>query len=396
MAGQINPTVAATPSAVQSATALLAQMAALSGLATDYNIGSQIRTFAEANGAVLEQQGIVAQALALQALAYGALSLFQIQQPSASYASGSVVFATSFPLSSAPVVPQAVAIPSGTLVGSPGGIQFQTTANAVLASGNSNVLIGVLATVAGASGNVQASGISGPPLTSVGWPLVVTNPLAMAGGANAGSLSTAFAQFTAETAALGLCSPVAVANAAIGVSGLPGEFVAYAAAWEPWVTAGSGAGSGVAGYVLFVDNGTGAASATLLANVRAWLAGSISQNMSGYGPIGVPYQVSGVTPIYASVAISGTVIPGTLAPTTVQNTITSGVTSYFNQLGFNPITAQQGQIAGVAADAGLAAFETLGVNLGYYGSTSGVSVVSGGIGTRVILASLSVNITTGS
>lgn len=366
-------------------------MAALSGQATDYNQGSQIRTLAEANGSIIEQQGIGTQALAFQALVYGALSLFNIAQQTAQPATGLALFATAFPLSGAPVVPQAVAIPSGTLVATAGGIQFSTIVGATLASGTSSVSVGIIATAPGASGNVAASGITGTPLTSVGWPLVVTNPTPTAGGVNTGSQSISLAQFAAAVARLGLASPVAVANATIGVVATgTGETVAFAANYEPWIAAGSGAGSGTAGFTLFIDNGTGSASAALIAAVQAWISGSVSQNQSGYRPNGVPYVVSGVTPVYATVTVSGTLIPGTLASGAVAGTVASGVTAYFNGLGFSPVTAQQPQVAGAAADAGLGAWETLTVSLYYSGGGSPVSVVSGGVGTRVILGGLTV------
>jgi hypothetical protein len=391
MSQTLSVTVAASPSAVESATGLLAQMAALSGGATDYNIGSQIRTLAEAQGAALEQQGIGSQALALQALAYGAMSLFGIGQPQALNASGVVTFATSLPLSGAPNVPQAVLIPSGTLVGTAGGVQFAVPSGVVLASGTSAVNAAVICTAAGPNGNVPASGISSV-LTSIGWPLVVVNANATAGGAAAGSYSSALALFTAKVASLGLCTPVAVPNAVIGVSGIAGEYVAFAANYEPWLAAGSGAGSGTAGFTLYVDNGSGSASSTLLANVRAYLNGSVSQNQPGARPDGVPCVVSGVTPVYATVTVSGTLIPGTLASGTVQAAVTSGVTTYFNNLNFAPNAAQQAQIAGAAADAGLGSFQSLSVSLYYSGGGSPVAVVSGTVGTRVILAGLTVTI----
>jgi hypothetical protein len=102
--------------------------------------------------------------------------------------------------------------------------------------------------------------------------------------------------------------------------------------------------------------------------------------------------VSGVTPVYATVTVSGTLIPGTLASGTVQAAVTSGVTTYFNNLNFAPNAAQQAQIAGAAADAGLGSFQSLSVSLYYSGGGSPVAVVSGTVGTRVILAGLTVTI----
>lgn len=400
MSASLTPTVASVPSATETATTMLSLIAALTGQPVDINIGSQVRTLAESIGSVTEEQGISDQARAVQALAYGAMSLFGISQSQATAATGVVYFATSLPVSGAPVAPQAVAIPSGTLVQTAGGVQFSTTAAATLASGTASVLVGVVATTAGSLGNVAASAITGTPLTSIGYPLYATNPSATAGGANAGTQSAAMAQFTSKAASLGLCSPVAIANAAIGVvSSGTGETVQFASCYEPWIAAGSGAGSGTAGFTLYVDNGTGTASPSLVAAVQSWISGSVALNQSGYRAAGVPYTVSGTTPVYCSAAVSGTLFPGLLASGSVVSAITLGVQNYFDAISIadNPGSiAQQSQIAARVADAGLGAFSSLTVNLYYSGSGTAVPEVSGAVGTRVVLASLAVDIAVGS
>lgn len=372
-------------------------MAALNGQATDYTVGSQIRTLAETVGAVAETQGVAGQALAYQSLLYGAMSLFGIQPAASAYATGTVTFATSLPLSAAPLAPQAVAIPPGTLVQTAGGVQFTTLVGVTLASGTTSVAAGIAATTAGAIGNVASGAITGVPLTSIGYPLYVVNTTGTGGGADAGTQSSALALFTARMMSLGLASPVAVANAAIGVTATgTGEIVRYASNYEGWLAAGSGAGSGTAGFTLYVDNGTGGASASLLTAVRNWITGSATGGSSGFRPAGVPWSVAAVTPVYASAAVSGLLYPGLLATGSVAPAVVSGITAYFNAIGIAPAAAYQPQIAAQAADAGLGAFELLTVSLYYSGSSTPVPVVSGVVGTRVILASLSVNIGVGS
>ncbi len=388
--------MAASPTTIQTTSTLLSLMAALNGQATDYVIGSQIRTLAETVGAVTETQGVAGQALAFQSLLYGAMSLFGIQPASASYATGTVTFATSLPLSGAPVAPQAVAIPAGTLMQTAGGVQFSTLVGATLASGTTSVLAGITAVTPGAIGNVASGAITGTPLTSIGYPLYVTNTAATAGGADPGTQSSALALFTAKIMSLGLASPVAAANGAIGVIATgTGEVVRYASNYEGWLAAGSGAGSGTAGFTLYIDNGTGGASASLLTAVRNWITGSATAGQSGYRPVGVPWTVAAVTPVYASAAVAGLLYPGLLATGSVVPAVTSGITAYFNSIGIAPAAAYQPQIAAQAADAGLGAFESLTVSLYYSGTSTPVPVVSGAIGTRVILASLSVSIGVG-
>lgn len=396
MSGALSLTVASSPTAIQTASNLLSLMAALNGQSTDFVPGSQVRTLAETIGAVTEVQGVAGQALALQSLMYGALSLFNIQPSIATFATGLATFATSIPVSGAPNAPQAVDIPPGTLIQTAGGIQFSTLTDTVLASGTASVLASIVATTAGALGNVASGAITGTPLTSIGYPLYVTNTVATAGGADPGTQSSALALFAAKVMSLGLASPVAAANAAIGVVATgTGETVQFASNYEPWIAAGSGAGSGVAGFTVYVDNGTGGASASLLAAVRAWLTGSATAGLSGYRPAGVPFTVAAVTPVYASAAVSGLLYPGLLATGSVAPAVTSGIISYFNSIGIAPAAAYQPQVAAKAADAGLGAFQSLSVSLYYSGSSTPVALVSGAVGTRVILVSLTVAIGVG-
>lgn len=403
MSASLTPTVAAVPGVTETATMMLSLMASLTNIGVDINVGSQVRTLAESIGAVAEEEGIAGQALALQALAYGAMNLFGISQAQATAATGIVTFTTSLPVSAAPVAPQAVAIPSGTLMQTGGGIQFSTIANAVLASGTASIPVGIIATTAGTVGNVGSGAIASTPLTSLGYPLYVTNLTPTQGGINAGTQSQAIAQFTAKAASLGLSSPVAIADAVIGlVSSGTGETVLFSSCYEGWIAAGSGAGSGTAGFTLYVDNGTGTSSPSLIATALAYINGNGALNQSGYRPAGVPFTVSGASPVYCSAAVSGVLLPGLLSTGAVVSTVITSVESYFNSIGIasgagvGPQTtvtaAYQPQVAAVAADAGAGAFASLSVNLYYSGSSTPVPLVSGAIGTRVILASLAVNI----
>jgi Baseplate J-like protein len=403
MSASLTPTVASVPGVTETATGMLSLIAALTSVNADINKGSQVRTLAESIGAVAEEEGIAGQALALQALAYGAMNLFGISQAQATAATGIATFATSLPVSAAPVVPQAVAIPSGTLMQTGGGIQFATIANATLASGTSSVPVGIMATTAGSVGNVGSGAIASTPLTPLGYPLYVTNLAPTQGGIDAGTQSQALALFTAKAASLGLSSPVAIADAVIGVvSSGTGETVQFSSVYEPWISAGSGAGSGTAGFTLYVDNGTGTSSPSLIAAALAWITGNQTLGESGYRPAGVPFTVSGASPVYCSAAVSGILLPGLLSTGAVVTTVIASVESYFNSIGIasgvgaGPQTtitaAYQPQVAAVAADAGAGAFASLSVNLYYSGSSTPVPLVSGGIGTRVILESLSVQI----
>ena len=393
MSATLQPTTPTAPTAVATATTLLSTMAALTGVGNDFNQGSQLRTQAESLGAVIETEGVSVQATVLQTLAYGAMSLFGITPSGATFATGAVTFATALPLGSAPPSPQAIAIPAGTLVQSQGGVQFATASAITLPSGAISTTTGAIALASGAVGNIASGAIYGLPLTSLGYPLFVTNQAPMQGGANAEPISVTMSRFSAAVAALGLCSPVAEANALIGftVTGT-GEVVQFASCVEPWLLAGTGAGSGTPGFTVYIDNGTGGASTTLLAGALAYLMGSVTLNQTGYRAAGMPFGVSGVQPVYAAVVVSGLLVPGIVPSSLVASAVASGLSAYFGGLGFF-IPAQQPQVAGVVADAGLGLFQSLAVSLYYSGGSTPVTVVSGTTaGWRVLLQSMSVSI----
>ena len=101
--------------------------------------------------------------------------------------------------------------------------------------------------------------------------------------------------------------------------------------------------------------------------------------------------------MFANVGVTGVLLPGLLATGSVVSTIGSGIATYFNSIGIAPAAAYQPQVAAQVADAGLGAFSSLTVNLAYTSASgTAVPVVSGAVGTRVILNSLSVNISVGS
>jgi hypothetical protein len=76
-------TVPGAPDTSLVSATLLSYMAAQSGVISDYNDGSQIRTLSEAIGSVAEIEGVIANALATQAAvnaAYSVLELFPLQR----------------------------------------------------------------------------------------------------------------------------------------------------------------------------------------------------------------------------------------------------------------------------------------------------------------------------
>ncbi len=381
-------TVAAPPTANETAANMLATMAALSGVVTDYNPGSQVRTWAESIGAVTEMQGVAAEAQAIQALAYSAISAFGITPEGAVAAVGTVTFLTGTG-GSPPLATQAVAIPAGTLVATNGGVQFQTTADAVLAINTSSISVPVQAVIGGSTGNV-VSGAIDQILSSLAYPLFVSNGAPTTGGTDAETVSATLARFAAKVSSLGLCSPVNIANAVIGVQVTgTGETVQYANCYEPWVAAGTGAGSGTAGFTVYIDGGTGSATSGLVAAVVSFLNGNAASGQSGYRPAGVPYVVSGVTPVYANVAVTGVVASGASASGIV-NSMTTAIQQYFQGLNFAQ-PAQQGPLAAAALNSVLGLLSSFTLTLAYTGGAP-VLQVTGAANNRIILNTLAMSV----
>lgn len=383
-------TVAAPPSTNDVAAQILASMAALSGVVTDYNPGSQIRTVAESIGSIVDMQGVAASALSLQAFAYSAIAAFGITPAPASLAIGNVTFSTGPAGVTPPPAAQDVAIPAGTLVQTAGGVQFQTLVDTVLASGTTSVTVGAQATIGGSAGNV-GPGVIAQVVSGLGYPLFVTNGALFQGGATAETVSAALARFAAKAGSLGLSSPIAVANAAIGVTASgTAETVKFAACFEPWIAAGTGAGSGTAGFTLYVDNGTGAASAGLLAAVKTTIDGNVTLGLSGYRPAGVPYTIASVVPILANVLVSGASTAGSTGAA-VSGGIAAAVQNYFAGLVFEA-PSEQAQISAAASNAAPGLLSALAVTLTQNGSATAVASVTGGPSNRIILNTLTVSI----
>jgi hypothetical protein len=381
----LEPTVAAPPSTQDVASQLLASMAALSGVLTDYNSGSQIRTIAESIGSVVEMQGAWTQAAAAQALIYGAMGLLGISPYPVMPASGLAQFMTST-LASPPAATQNVFIPSGTIIQTPGGIQFSTTASGTLASGAATVLVPALAAVGGTTGNVPASGIT-QIVTGLLYPLFVTNPNVFSGGAPAEQFSQTLARFYSTVGAIPAASPYAIANAAIGVtSSGTGEVVRFATCYEPFAFAGSGAGSGTASWTLIIDNGTGSASASLIAAVTTFLNGGISGTGKQYRDAGVPYTISGVIPTYAYVGISG-MVSSLSTDATVSGLMAAAVSGYFT-LPFGA-SGSAGLLTTAVGNSVLGLMDSLSVSLyATSGMVTAVNGISPPVSGRVVLGGL--------
>jgi len=352
-----NPiTVAAPPTTADVAADLIAWMTAQSGVLTDSHAGSQVRTNAEATGSVVDMQGVIAQALAFQALVYAAFAAFGITPLPALSAVGVVTLTTGSGANPPPAV-AVVSIGTGTLFSTIGGTQFEATQPAVLAVGASSVDVQVQAVTPGITGNVPAGSIV-QIVSGIPYPLLVNNALPITGGIDAETPPQTLARFTAAVGALGLATPVSIANAVIGVtvSGT-NEMVKYATVYEPWIAVSvSGAG-----FQVFVDNGSGAASPALLTAVQTLLNGNQAAGLDGYRPAGVPYSVNAVIPVDYTVTVGGTAILASL-DAVIDANVTAALSIYQTGLQFGD-PAELSQITAVVANAAAGMITNLSVTL---------------------------------
>jgi uncharacterized phage protein gp47/JayE len=374
-------TIASPPSTSDAATSLLAIMGGQSGVITDYNQGSQIRTLSEAAGSVVEMQGILVQAALFQAIVYSGFAAFGIIPLGAIQSTGSVTFATGTGMAPPPAS-QTITIPSGTLVQTTAGVQFSTTAQVVVASGTTSINAPVQAVLSGSNGNVSASTIN-QIISGLTYPLYVYNTLPTAGGSNAESPAQTMARFNATVLAIGRASPISIANACIGVS-YGAESVEYATVYEPWITNPT-----VIGFTVYIDNGSGAASSNLITAVTAVLDGNLATGDEGQRPAGVPFSVAAVTPVVAKVIVTATLLNSSMAATLAAAVISS-VDAYFATLNFAD-TAEQVQIAAAVANALAGYITSLAVVLENSSSTS-VLTIAANYSERVILQSITNNL----
>lgn len=378
------PTVAAPPSTATVALRLLANQGAQTGVTSDFNKGSQIRTLAEGIGQVSEMQGIASEALAFQVMVYGAWSAFKIVPIVATYAVTTLRFSTFlYGSANTPGASYDVSIPSGTTVQTSGGIQFYTEEDAVLAAGESYIDVPALANVSGTSSNVSALTLT-TLSSSLGYPLYVTNPTAASGGSAAETPAQTMARFAAKVASVGGGTPLGVASAAIGVT-YGSETVKFATCYEPWLEEGTDE----AGYTVFVDNGAGSASTGLTAAVEVVLNGSSSTNL-GYRPAGVPYSVEAVNPVTYSVSVSGS-LKDSGNSSIVGSAVSDAISAYESSLVFGT-DVTLASLTGSIVNAVTGYTSTLTVTL-LDSTGSSATSISVGPKNRAILNSLLVNFT---
>lgn len=390
MSGTTSPstlTVASPPATASVAADIIAWIGGQSGVLADFNPGSQVRTDSEAIGSVVEIQSVIAQAQAFQAIVYAAWEAFNIIPFAPTAATVPVVITTGVG-ANPPLAPSPILIPAGTVVQTVGGIQFETSADATIPTGATSVTVVVNAVVPGLNGNVSAGAIV-QIATALSYPLQVSNAVPATGGADAESPAQTMARFTALVASIGLATPVAIANGAIGITAPnSSEKVEYATVYEPWIEqAMAGVKNPAAGFTVYVDNGSGAASPGLLAAVSTALSGNFATGAEGFRPAGVPYSVLPVVPVFCSVQIFGKAIYAGLDATLNANASTA-TNQYFESLFFGE-TADITQLIAAVANVVAGNVTTLSVTLLDATGASQQQITANGM-QRVVIQNLTV------
>ena len=322
----LNVSLDAPPTTPEVVLSILQAIAAQNGTITDANQGSQVRAFSSAIGATIEQQSIATQVEMVQYAVQGAFSIFGISPGLPQYSTGNVVFSLGYTATST------IYIPLDTQLSSIGGINFFTTSAASILAGQSSVSVPIQSQSPGSIANVTANSIT-QIVSTLPYPLTVNNPAPTAGGSDAESFSSTLSRFNNLAQSLGRSTPQAIASSVIGVTASGGEKVQYSTCYEPWVAqAASGVTSGYTiGYDVYVDNGSGAASSSLLSAVSGVLSGT-----PDYGPAGVPYNVYAVDPVYVAISVDGTATPefAGVIPT-ITTAVQNATNSYFASLQFS-------------------------------------------------------------
>ena len=375
----LDVTLNASPTATEAVLQILQTLAAQSGIITDANVGSQVRAFATGVGATIEQQSIATQVAMAQYAIQGAFAIFGITPISATYSSGNVTFSLGYTATST------VYVPVNTQLSTTGGIQFYTTQAVQINSGSSSVGAPVQSAAAGSNSNVTANSIT-QIVTTLPYPLTVTNSAPTSGGQDQETFSATLSRFNNLAATLGRSTPQSIASSVYGTT-YNGETVKYSTVYEPWrVQAASGLTSGfTVGYDVYIDNGTGTASSNLITAVSGVLSGAID-----YGPAGVPYNVYAVAPTTVSIIVNATSTPSfSSVISTITSAIQTSVEDYFASLNFGD-SFQNGQL-----------YEAISNNT--YGWLSSLTVsntptgnsISPAATSRIILSGLTINVTAG-
>lgn len=299
-------------------------MASVQAKVTDFNIGSVVRTLLEAVGMEVEEFYYRMVDALEQEIPNSAYDSFGFARLAATKATGTVTFGRST------AADQDYVIPAGTIVSTTDLVTFQTIAEVTLATGLMTVQAGIIASVAGAAGNVKAQAIVVLNSALLGIE-TVSNALALTGGTDEETDEDRAERFRIFIEALprttvgGQRGGVLTAQL-VDSAGTIIERVRQAKTVEPYLT-----GEGPRSVVdVYIDNGSGTASANLIAAAQAVIDGSapgVTPEVMGYRASGITVNVKAVTAVPVDIACTITVDAGATA-SVVQDAVRASIGSY--------------------------------------------------------------------
>ena len=314
----------------QISASMMNLMASVQASITDFNIGSVNRTLLEAVALELEEIYYRTYASILDGIPAGVYDAFGYGRLPAAPAIGNVTFSRDIAAS------QAYNIAAGTIITTATGIRFATTVNAQLLAGNVAISVPVAAEMSGAAGNVAAHSITLFTSAILGID-TVTNPAGTSGGVDdetADAQQIRFAEFIVSLAR----SPVngieagAKTAALVEVStGLVTEKVSLAKVVEPYLT---DLGAPIGLVTCYIDNGSGSASAALVAQTQKVIDGYVNSDgiqVIGYRAAGIIVTVTSVMLVSQDVTALVTLDAGA-DQVAVDAALTNAIATLFNSL----------------------------------------------------------------
>lgn len=287
---------------------MIARITATNPQITDYTEGGVTRSIVEALGEELQDMDEQVYVAIRDAINVGIYKSFNFPKLPASYALG-FVRVTATPALGAPAL-----IPAGSTIfqvpGSP--ITYISTADATMPVSPNFVDIPVRASIAGSVGNTPQNTITAV-LTGLGFPATVTNLAPLINGTDQESDAARFNRFQDYIAGLSKGTKFALRAIAktitiLDVNGNILEGVQQALVVETFrlgVSATFPNGSGFLGLVqVYIDNGSGTASAALIALVNQALLGYVDIHGAEHDGViaaGVNLQVLAVIPFVLNI-----------------------------------------------------------------------------------------------
>ncbi len=281
---------------------------------TDFNEGAALTSFIEAVANEVEQVYLRAKIGFIKYLPDLPFYAFNFTRHAGVKSSGNVVFSRNV------VTTSPVTIPIGTLVSTPSGLIYVTTAEGtILASQADSGSVPVEAQEIGGVYNVVANSI-----TLIATPVVgvdsVNNASATSGGLNAESDEDFVSRFQAFILGLGRGNIYGLITAALSVTGIRSASVVEH--FPP-----------VSGYnvSVYVDDGAGNAPPALLAAVLSVIVGDGTAANPGYKPAGINVEVVAPTKVTIDVTLN-IVDDGSVDRDSITVNVTNALNAYINGL----------------------------------------------------------------